>query len=87
MDDLLPEFLAETNEALAELDLALVRLEAHPGDQPTLALIFAWSTPSRAPAVSSACHGWNTSRTRPRTCSAGCGTASWWPPLPWSAWS
>ena len=40
MDDLLPEFLAETNEALAELDLALVRLERAPQDQPTLGLIF-----------------------------------------------
>ena len=40
MDDLLPEFLAETNEALAELDLALVKLELEPGDQATLSLIF-----------------------------------------------
>ena len=40
MDDLLPEFLAETNEALAELDLALVKLERDPGDQATLSLIF-----------------------------------------------
>ena len=40
MDDLLPEFLTETNEALAELDLALVKLESDPGDKPTLALIF-----------------------------------------------
>ncbi len=40
MDDLLPEFLAETNEALADLDLALVKLERNPGDQATLSLIF-----------------------------------------------
>ena len=40
MDDLLPEFLAETNEALAELDLALVKLERDPGDKATLSLIF-----------------------------------------------
>ena len=40
MDDLLPEFLTETNEALAELDLALVKLERVPDDQPTLSLIF-----------------------------------------------
>ena len=40
MDDLLPEFLAETNEALAELDLALVKLERDPGDRATLSLIF-----------------------------------------------
>jgi len=40
MDDLLPEFLAETNESLAELDLALVKLERNPEDQATLSLIF-----------------------------------------------
>jgi two-component system chemotaxis sensor kinase CheA len=40
MDDLLPDFLTETNEALAELDLALVKLERVPDDQPTLSLIF-----------------------------------------------
>jgi len=40
MDDLLPEFLTETNEALAELDLALVKLELEPGDQAMLSLIF-----------------------------------------------
>jgi two-component system chemotaxis sensor kinase CheA len=40
MDDLLPEFLTETNEALAELDLALVKLEGVPNDQATLSLIF-----------------------------------------------
>ena len=40
MDDLLPEFLVETNEALADLDLALVKLEQEPGDRETLSLIF-----------------------------------------------
>ncbi len=40
MDDLLVEFLTETNESLAELDLALVRLERTPDDAPTLSLIF-----------------------------------------------
>ena len=40
MDDLLTDFLTETNESLAEADLALVRLEQEPGDAATLALIF-----------------------------------------------
>ena len=40
MDDLLPEFLTETNESLADLDLALVKLERSPGDHATLSLIF-----------------------------------------------
>jgi len=40
MDDLLPEFLTETNESLAELDLALVKLERTPDDKATLSLIF-----------------------------------------------
>ena len=40
MDDLLADFLAETNESLAELDLAVVRLESAPEDEQTIALIF-----------------------------------------------
>ena len=40
MDDLLADFLTETNEALADLDLALVKLERAPDDAPTLSLIF-----------------------------------------------
>ena len=40
MDDLLSEFLTEASESLAELDLALVKLETAPGDSATLSLIF-----------------------------------------------
>jgi len=40
MDDLLTEFLTETNESLAELDVAVVRLERSPDDQQTLSQIF-----------------------------------------------
>jgi two-component system chemotaxis sensor kinase CheA len=40
MDDLLADFLTETNESLADLDVALVKLERNPGDEATLALIF-----------------------------------------------
>ena len=40
MDDLLADFLTETNESLAELDIALVRLERVPDDSATLSLIF-----------------------------------------------
>jgi two-component system chemotaxis sensor kinase CheA len=40
MDDLIAEFLTETNESLAELDLALVKLERTPNDAATLSLIF-----------------------------------------------
>src|SRR5690349_4456483 len=40
MDDLLADFLAETNESLAELDAALLKLERAPDDQDTLSLIF-----------------------------------------------
>ncbi|MCX7380474.1 MAG: chemotaxis protein CheW [Alphaproteobacteria bacterium] len=40
MDDLLAEFLTETNENLADLDVALVRLERNPDDGETLSLIF-----------------------------------------------
>ncbi len=40
MDDLLAEFLTETSESLAALDLALVRLERSPADEATLSQIF-----------------------------------------------
>jgi len=40
MDDLLTDFLTETNESLAALDLALVKLEQEPEDAATLSLIF-----------------------------------------------
>jgi two-component system chemotaxis sensor kinase CheA len=40
MDDLIADFLTETHEGLAALDVALLRLEKTPGDQPTLSEIF-----------------------------------------------
>ena len=40
MDDLLADFLTETNENLAELDVALLTLERTPDDAATLGLIF-----------------------------------------------
>ena len=40
MDDLLADFLTETNESLSELDAALLTLERTPGDEATLSLIF-----------------------------------------------
>jgi two-component system chemotaxis sensor kinase CheA len=40
MDDLIADFLTETNESLADLDVALVKLERTPDDRETLSLIF-----------------------------------------------
>ena len=40
MDDLLREFLTETNESLAVMDLELVRLEQNPEDPKLLGSIF-----------------------------------------------
>jgi two-component system chemotaxis sensor kinase CheA len=40
MDELPADFLTETNESLAELDVALLRLERTPDDQQTLSQIF-----------------------------------------------
>jgi two-component system chemotaxis sensor kinase CheA len=40
VDDLIPEFLTETNESLAELDISLVQLEQNPGDKDLLSQIF-----------------------------------------------
>ena len=39
-DDLIADFLTETNESLADLDVALVKLERTPDDKETLSLIF-----------------------------------------------
>lgn len=40
MDDLLQDFLAETNESLSALDVELIRLEENPDDKETLSGIF-----------------------------------------------
>lgn len=40
MDDLLVEFLTETNESLEKLDLEIVRLEQNPGDMELVSSIF-----------------------------------------------
>jgi two-component system, chemotaxis family, sensor kinase CheA len=40
MDDLLTDFITEMNEGLAELDVALVRLEQMPQERETLSLVF-----------------------------------------------
>ncbi|MCI0754851.1 Hpt domain-containing protein, partial [Roseomonas vastitatis] len=40
MDDLLADFLTETNEGLAALDGALLKLEKAPDDRQTLSEIF-----------------------------------------------
>src|SRR6476646_6886145 len=40
MDDLISDFLTETNESIADLDVALLKLERTPTDQATLSLIF-----------------------------------------------
>src|SRR6478672_4786956 len=40
MDDLIADFLTETNESIADLDVALVKLEQTPDDKETLSLIF-----------------------------------------------
>ena len=40
MDDLIGEFLTETNESLGLLDIELVKLEKNPDDQEILGLIF-----------------------------------------------
>lgn len=40
MDDLIEEFLAETNESMAELDLDIVNLEQNPNDEELIGKIF-----------------------------------------------
>jgi len=66
MDDLLREFLTETNESLDRVDAELVRFEQEPNNARFSATFFVWSTPSRGPAVFSACPGSKRSRTQPK---------------------
>ena len=75
MDDLISDFLTETNESIAELDVALLKLERTPTDQATLSLIFRLVHTIKGTCGSWACRGWNGWRTRPRTCWAKCATA------------
>ena len=57
MDELLNEFLTETNESIAVLDVELVELEQKPDSPELLANIFRPFTPSRARAAFLACLG------------------------------
>ena len=51
MDDLLREFLTETNESLDRVDAELVRFEQEPNNSSILGNIFASSIRSKAPAA------------------------------------
>jgi two-component system chemotaxis sensor kinase CheA len=59
VDDLLSDFLTETNESLADLDVALVTLEAPRTTPRRLDLSFGWFTPSRVLVGSWDFLGWN----------------------------
>ena len=87
MDDLLADFLTETNENLAELDVALVTLERTPDDAATLALIFRMVHTIKGtcgflglPRLERVAHA---ARKRAR---ARCATAPWRSRRTWSAW-
>jgi two-component system chemotaxis sensor kinase CheA len=54
MDDLLREFLTETNESLDTVDNQLVRFEQDPNNAKSWITSFAWFTPSRERAAFSA---------------------------------
>jgi hypothetical protein len=66
MDELLREFLTETNESLDLIDVELVRFEQDPNNAKILDNISASSTPSREPAGSSGCRGCRRSPIRRR---------------------
>ena len=66
MDDLLREFLTETNESLDVVDVELVRFEQEPNNARSSTTSSASSTPSRAPAASSGCRGSKRWRTPPK---------------------
>ena len=75
MDDLIADFLTETNESIADLDVALVKLEQTPDDKETLSLIFRLVHTIKGPVAFLACHGSSVSRTPERTCWARYATA------------
>jgi chemotaxis protein histidine kinase CheA len=67
MDDLLREFLTETNESLDTVDVELVRFEQDPNNEKILGNIFRLvHTQSKGPAASSGCRGWKRWRMPPR---------------------
>lgn len=75
MDDLISDFLTETNESIADLDVALLKLERTPTDQATLSLIFRLFHTIKGTCDSWACRAWNGWRTLLRTCWARYATA------------
>lgn len=66
MDDLLREFLTETNESLDTVDNQLVRFEQDPNNAKILDTSSGSFTRSKAPAAFSDCPGSKRSRTQPR---------------------
>ncbi len=75
MDDLLKEFLTETSENLAVLDVELVRLEQNPNDMDLLGNIFRLVHTVKGTCGFLGSRGWNRSHMPARTCSAKCATA------------
>ena len=66
MDDLLSEFLTETSESLATLDLELVNLEQNPNDQGILSNIFRLVHTIKGTCGFLGLRVWSRSRTRPK---------------------
>lgn len=58
MDDLINEFLTETNESLDELDLDLVNLEQNPNDKDLLSKIFRLMHTIKGTCGFWVCRGW-----------------------------
>jgi hypothetical protein len=67
MDDLLRDFQTETNDSLEIMDVELVRFEQDPNNAKIRTTLSGLSTPSRALAAFSDCHGSKRSRMRPRS--------------------
>lgn len=76
MDDLLSEFLTETAESLAVIDVQLVEFEKNPNDKDILSNIFRLVHTIKGPAGSSVCRAWSRWRTPVKTFSVNSATAS-----------
>lgn len=76
MDEIVREFLIESNENLDQLDQDLVALESEPGSRELLSSVFGPFTPSKGQVASSPCQTSKQSHTLARTSSSNYVTAN-----------
>lgn len=76
MEEIVQEFLVESNECLDLLDRDLVELERDPASRTLLDAAFRALHTLKGNSAALSFPGWSRWHTPARTCCAGCGTAS-----------